>query len=240
MDGRIEREFKLCIPGEPAFAALLARLGGSHVLSVLQVNHFFDTTAFDLRRGLVALRLREEGEEFTLALKGPALAGPELAEPGLADPGLTERPEEELALEEPLAAAILAGRHSPLEPFRTRDLERNTLVRRAIELVAGAPLRRIGAFENERTRVGPLTFPPGSRGPKLVFELDRTTFPGGRVERELELEVPEGVSPPDVQRGLEELFGSLDLPVESAASKAERFFAALDGRRRKDGRAPLA
>jgi hypothetical protein len=231
MDERIEREFKLAIPDEAAWRALRARLGGPSAPAARQVNHFFDTEARDLHRGRVALRLREERGRSTLALKGPELVGETALAGETARPGgtaLASRPEEELALEPREAAAILAGERSPLEAFRASLLARNALVQRALELAGRAPPWPLGAFENERTRLGPLAFPPGSRGPALVFELDRTTFPGGRVERELEVELPAGVDPAGVEPALRELFASLGIPVVTAPSKAARFFAALD------------
>jgi len=91
-----------------------------------------------------------------------------------------------------------------------------------------AALVPLGSFENERRRIGPLAFPPGSSGPELWFEFDTTHFPGGVVERELEVELPHDASPAAVERGLRELFAALELPFESAPSKAERFFALLE------------
>jgi uncharacterized protein YjbK len=212
----LEREFKLRIPSEEHLRALAARLGGSSAPTVLQVNHFFDTRTHALRAALLALRLREEAGRFTLALKGPQLSGPG---------ALAVRPEEERALAAEEARSLLAGRASPLAPL---ERDGSALARAARARIGAEPLVRIGAFENERQRLGPLAFPPGARGAQLVFELDRTRFPDGTIERELELEVPEGAALAEVERALRELLEELGMPFEAAPSKAERFFRRLE------------
>jgi inorganic triphosphatase YgiF len=224
MGGHVEREFKLRIPDEAAWHALLARLGalgGRAAEPELQTNHFFDSAAGALRAARIALRLREERGAFTLALKGPELA------PGGT---LAARPEEELFLAPAEARAVLAGERCPLAWLAASPLGEAELVRRATAAAAGAPTRRLGSFENERLRVGPLAFPPGSSGPELVLELDRTSFPGGLVERELELELPAGADASGIERGLEALFSGVGLAVESVPSKAARLFRILDAR----------
>jgi uncharacterized protein YjbK len=220
--GHVEREFKLRIPNEAALAELRARLGAPHAPPVLQVNHFFDTEGGALRRARIALRLRSEstpeGTAFTLALKGPSLDERST---------LAARPEEELVLTEPVARGILSGARSPLDVLLAGLLGEVALVRRACELAGNEPLLRIGSFENERTRVGPLAFPPGSAGPALAFELDETRFPDGSVEHELEVELAAGARPAEVERALAELLTSLGIRMEAAQSKAARFFRSL-------------
>jgi hypothetical protein len=219
----LEREFKLRIPDEAARAALIARLGGASAPPAQQVNHFFDTRTRALRRARLGLRLREEEGRFTLALKGP---------PREDHPSLAARSEEELELDAGTARALLSGERAVLEALGWRRSSAGPLVRQALRLAGKEPLLRVGAFENERLRIGPLAFPPGSTGPALVFELDRTTFPGGRVERELEVELPEGADPVELERGLGELFRALGIAVESLPSKARRLFRILDGQER--------
>lgn len=223
MTERVEQEFKLRLPSVAAWQGLLERLGGAASGPVLQVNYFFDTRTRSLRHAGLALRLRREtaGKQSppvcTLALKGP-LRG--------SDPALAIRPEEELAIGEVEANALLEGARSPLEILDGSALAATALVRRAVELVGGESLACIGSFENERTRVGPLAAPPALAG--LVLELDRTSFPGGRVERELEVELAPGADPARIERGLQALFRELGIPVENVPSKAARLFRLLD------------
>ena len=216
MPERIEREFKLRIPSEDRLQALAARLGGARAIPVRQVNHFFDTVAGDLRAARIALRLREEGGRCVLTLKGPLLG---------AEAALAERPEEELEVSPSTAAAILAGTLAPLDVLE-HGLAGRPLVERAGELVRSLRLERLGAFENERLRIGPLAFPSGSSAP-LVFELDRTRYPDGCIERELEVELPAGARPSEVERGLAALFAELGMALEPTPSKAARFFRSL-------------
>lgn len=217
--GGLEREFKLRLPSEEALVALREALGGSAAAPVLQVNHFFDTPARDLGRARIGLRLREERGLATLALKGPSQA---------AHGALATRAEEELALAPDAARDLLAGTRCPLAWLCASALASAPLVMRAAAAAGGTPTHRLGSFENERQRVGPVRFPPGADGTPLVFELDRTRFPGGLVERELELELPPGLATDGIERALAALFARLGLPMESAPSKAARFLRRLD------------
>ena len=213
----VEREFKLRIPDAERFRALLARFEGVPRSRVRQVNHFFDTDARALRAARLALRLREEDGRFALALKGPQLSG---------SGALAEREEVEREIEPRAAESVLVGERCPLATLAA--LAPGALVREARARVGDPALRRLGSFENERLRLGPLAFPPGSAGPALVFELDETRFPDGSVEHELELELPAGADDAAIEQELRALFASLGLPFESAPSKAARFFGILE------------
>ena len=77
----------------------------------------------------------------------------------------------------------------------------------------------------------PQRFPPGTRGPELVFELDRTHFPGGRTELELELELPAGADAVETRRALEALFERVGIALQPAPSKLARFLRYLEASR---------
>ena len=213
-----EREFKLRIASEQQLHALIRHLGGASAPPVLQVNHFFDTAERALHAEHFSLRLRAESGVFTLTLKGPQQPGPG---------SLAVRPEEELEVPAAEAGRILDGTRSALQLLRTARAE-TALHRRASAMVGTKPLRRLGSFQNERLRLGPLRFPPDSAGPELIFELDRTHLPDGTIARELELELPAGVAPAPVAAALERLLSDLGIPLESAPSKAALFFRILD------------
>lgn len=223
MGAFVEREFKLRIPDEPSFAALLERLGARGAVPVRQVNHFFDTAARDLRSARIALRLRAEDGSWTLGLKGPE-SGPSGGAGAFA-----ERPEEELEVDSIEAEAVLAGTRCPLAALEA-GLGAEPLVTAARRRAGDAPLLHLGSFENERTRVGPRALPGDPEGPRLVVELDRVRFPDGAVERELELEVPAGGDANATWSALERLFSSVGIAPESVPSKAARFFRILDRR----------
>ncbi len=218
MSGELEVEFKLSLPDEEACERLLALLPPSirEAAPVLQVNHFFDTSSGELRKCELALRLRSEGDRYMLALKGPR-AG--------AAGALHARPEEEVEIPAPEATAILGGARSPLEALHER-LPDSELVQSALALVGSRPLSHLGAFRNERRRIGPVTPIGPGRADALVFELDRTLFPGERLEHELEVEV-EAADAPAIEAELRALFRRADIEWRPAASKAERFFRIL-------------
>jgi uncharacterized protein YjbK len=216
MGGVTETEFKLALPDEQARQRLLAALGCGPGVTFRQTNHFFDSPERSLRRHEIALRLRQAEGRHELALKGPRRAAGSTA--------LHERQELELVLTAEEAQAILGGTRSPLAPFLELD-PRPELVRTARELAAGRPLLHLGSFENERTRLGPIAF---AGGPALALELDRTAFPAGRVEHELEVELraeDAGLVEPELRALLREA----KISWSPASSKAERFFRILDG-----------
>ena len=219
MSSGVEVEFKLVLPDEEALERvrrILVAAGAATHAPLVQVNHFFDTAGRDLRDREVALRLRRAGGRHELALKGPARSSAEI--------GMHERPEEELEIDARAAAAILAGELSPLELLAER-LGSSALLRQTQEPVGPRRLRHLGSFENERARLGPLRLGPG--GPALVFELDRTRFPGGRIEHELEVEI-RAADAPLVEPLLRELLRAAGVEWRPARSKAERFFRILD------------
>jgi uncharacterized protein YjbK len=234
MTGHLEREFKLWIPDERAFAALLERLGGPRAAPCRQVNHDSDTPKRALRAARIALRLLAVSGRWTLGLKGPPISRGHRDHPGrscgpdVPDATLAARPEEELQIAPEEARAILAGECSPLDELAASPAGASALVRTARTRTGAEPLLHLGSFENQRTRVGPLALPDAASGARIVFELDRIRFPGGRVERELEVEVADDAEARAVWGALERLFSAVGLPLESVPSKAARFFRILD------------
>ncbi|HEX5009679.1 MAG TPA: hypothetical protein VFY71_04700, partial [Planctomycetota bacterium] len=78
-------------------------------------------------------------------------------------------------------------------------------------------------------RLGPLALPADDGEPAvtLVLELDRSELPGGRVDHEVEAEVPAELAPA-AERALRALCARAGVPWRSAPSKAARLFAALE------------
>lgn len=215
-----EIEFKLGLASEEALDALLRALGPAARPSppVLQVNHFFDTLKSDLGRHGIALRLREEDGCFALTAKGRSRTRA----------ALTVRDEHELALDAATARAILEGRLSPLQVLlerAPRPLE--PLLEDMRVHAAERPLVELGAFENERRRVASVSLPTEEGPLEVVLELDRTRFPGDRIEREVEVEIADPGDVPRAERALRALLASAGIPWTPAASKAGRFFRYL-------------
>jgi len=220
---RIEVEFKLRIAGAGDLLALAAQLPALEAAltgrAALQLNHFFDTSDWTLQALACTLRLREESGRFVLGAKGPAETS--------ADGALSRRAEEEVDVDVALARQVLAGRLPPLEPLQARfGRDPASLTARIANTLGERPLRHVGSFKNERRRIGPLELPAADGPLSLVFEIDRTEFPFGRVDHEIEVEVAAA----DAERAgsaLRALFQRAGLPWRSAASKAARLFGTL-------------
>lgn len=216
MDGAQEIELKLAVGGPDALRAVAAaalRRGARARPPLRQENLFFDAPDGRLRRADHTLRLRAEGGRFRLAAKGPL--------EGRADPALHVRAEEEAELGADEALALQRDGAGALDALERALGQTSPLIARLRRLLAGAELVHAGAFENERVVVGPLA----AGGAQLYLELDRTLFPGGRVDCEVELELPAGA----LEAGRALLLALLDeagVVGTPAASKAARFFEA--------------
>lgn len=215
--GNVETEFKLRVECEDGFQRLLGDLRALDVEPAVQTNHFFDGASRPLRRSKLALRLREERGAFTLTLKGKGS--------GAQNSAMTTRGEVETVVDRDLAEAVLSGSAPPLVLLaRAHPPGETPLVAAAVACVGNDELVHLGSFTNERRKVGPLVL---GGGPAVVLELDRVLFPGSPPEFELEAEIDARHAEP-VERGLRQLFERLDLPWETAPSKAARFFALQD------------
>ena len=222
MPGPREIELKIVIPDAAAVERLVQALearGARRCAPVLQTNHFFDTAEHDLRRARLALRLREAGGAWRLTLKGATTSRSD---------ALTERPEVEVEVDAADARALLAGSRSAPALFLELSADVDARVREELRArSAGVAVGHLGSFSNERTRVGPLVLEEVPE--PLWFELDRSEFPGERVDREAEVELSDAGHAEAVEAALRRLFAEVGIDWATAPSKAKRFFAALEG-----------
>jgi inorganic triphosphatase YgiF len=216
MSGGREVELKLAVDDAAALEAVAAAAGGARQAPAHQTNTFFDTPSLSLDAARCICRLREEGGRYTLTLKGPATAAS-------SDGVVTSKVEEEWDLDEAGARLLLAGREDPLLVLKDRS-EQNPLLEQVRARAADERLAPLGAFSNERTRIVATLVVAGAPRP-AVLELDRTTFPGGVVEHEVELEIDDAAAADSWRLALDELFARAGVCGRPAASKAKRFFS---------------
>jgi len=217
--GGREVEFKFRVDGAEAFAALARTARSAPSPAVVQTNHFFDTPdrALGFRRH--TLRLREENGRFVLTAKGP----------GDRAGVLTSRAEEEIEVQKPEAESLIVGGRSPLAALEARaDPRARDLLAAMRAIVGRMPLRHAGAFQNERARLEVALGVEGRTIP-VTFELDRTTFPGGQVHYEVEVEIA-GAEAAAVERALRDFFTKAGVAWREGPSKARRFFDAAAGK----------
>lgn len=196
----IERELKYRLD-EVAYEHLKTALGKSQGQE-LQVNLYLDTPEGGISAAHGALRLRRERETRTLTYKR-----------GLSQTGsFFEILELEAEVDEPLWQALASGLlpELPLEP----------LERLRQDFPGVKQLVPLGQVQNLRIRY-PL--PTGD-----TAELDRTEFPGGGLDYELEVETER---PEEVERHLHTL-GVILAP--QSKTKFRRFLEAV-GRARERG-----
>lgn len=185
----IETELKLGLPHENAWRWVRSRLGPGPVVE--QQNHFFDAPDQTLRKRRIGVRLRLEVLESrrslrTLTVKSNRDENASQAITRRLELETTLDPEEfDRALREGLHLSKWLPRWHRIEPEMASD--RHELARLLDALEAAGPLERYASFSNRREtlafecidRLGPL---------QMDLELDRTEYPGGRIDFEVEVE----------------------------------------------------
>lgn len=190
----IERELKYQLD-EARYERLKTCLGQLQATKH-QVNHYLDTTERDVSRAHGALRLRQEDERLMLTYKRGISQRGSFFEIQELETEITQEQWNALA-----SGQIPAGESEPLDRLR-HDFPH---VRELVSL---------GQVRNLR-----LCFPLPSGD---TAELDRTEFPGGGVDYELEVETED---PAAVERHLE----SLGVPLTpQTKTKFRRFLDAIN------------
>ena len=210
-----EIELKRLLLGPAAADTLIAALGpvAEHQH---QVNHVFDTEDYRLRQHRHSVRLRFENGAPILTAKGPSQS---------LGAHTSSRTEAEARIDATSASDILAGARDPIAVLRERATDPafdelwSGLARARGEL----SLRHIGSFENLRRTV-PVVIEPGLQ---LVVEVDRTLLPG-RVDHEVEIEIPDERRVADVEAWLEQRAAAAGVELAPASTKLARFYAAFE------------
>lgn len=211
-----EIELKRRLVGPDAAERLLALLGPV-ASDVEQVNHVFDTADQALHRARHSLRLREEPGRFILTAKGPSRG---------VGGSVSTRAEAEAEIEPELARRLLAGQGDPLGELRRRvtDAAFESLWAGLEQARASQPLGKLGQFQNRRRAVQ-VAISPELR---LTVEVDRTRFPNGRVDDEVEIELPRPELAGEVETWLTERAAAAGVETERSTAKFGRFYAALN------------
>ena len=218
---RQEIELKYAVANQEAldkFAAFVVSMqpaAGSSART-LQVNHFFDSEDLRLRRQRLLLRLRDEEGTIYVTAKG-RLSGRK------AQGALSARAEDEVVIATKVAKSILAGGDSPLVALKLGMDCVSPLVQAIEATLSGVELRRVGSFQNERTRLGPLAL----GGSEVLFELDHSSFPGGAEGYEIEVEAASAAAAQQIAQRVEQWLEQAGVEWQTTTSKSSRFFEAL-------------
>lgn len=183
----IETELKLLLPDEAAWRRVRAALAPGR--KVIQQNHFFDRADAALRAARIGVRLREEAGRATLTVKADraaASAGAVTTRIELESEFPAERVEG--ALRDGLDLLPWIARWRGEQAVAGVDPELAAFFAGLETLVDGERLALRMAFVNEREALRlPLR---DAEGPfEVELALDRTSFPGGRVDHEIEVEL---------------------------------------------------
>ena len=220
-----EIEFKFGVPDAKAFEQLLQGLdlpGSLLAQGKIQTNHFFDSSVLCLHEQGFVIRLRQQDSVNILTVKGEQQAD------ATGSSLLSSRFEEEINLPAQAADDLLHGRLSPQQLIEVHFGDRSTAVLQLINSACGGQdLVHIGEFRNVRIHLPVIPLQVGENIEQIEFELDSSTFPGGRVDHEIEIEIAAHSDASGIEAALIELFKRCDIKWHAAPSKAKRFFADL-------------
>jgi uncharacterized protein YjbK len=210
-----EIELKRLLGGDGA-ADRLVRALGAVASDLQQINHVFDTRDFSLHQSRFALRLRSEDGKNTLTAKGPGVG---------VSASVTSRTEAEVEIEAEVALEIRSGQLDPVAVLRdrARDGAYAELWSGIERARRGQPLREIGHFANRRRTVR-VALPSGIG---LHVEVDQTRFPDGRVDEEVEAELPSAELAIAVEAWLDDLATKAGVETKPSSAKLARFYTAL-------------
>lgn len=212
-----EIELKLRVESRAELEAVARAARGRDRGTVRQRNHFFDTSSWRLRAAGFGLRLRDEDGVWFLTAKGPAKRG--------SGAVVSARQEEEVELPAAVAEGVLAGADPPLDVLaRHGGQPAAELAAELMGHAGGEAVALVGTFENRRRRVD-----CELGGLPVTLELDETTFPGGIVQHEVEVEIAELGAAERVEEALSALLRAAGAHPSPGRGKAARFFRALQG-----------
>lgn len=205
----IETELKLMLASEASFWELHRALSAWVVPSrVEQTNVYFDTPDRELRRRRWMVRVRredrEDGAHFEVTAKDRVLT------------------EEDALVSRERTDAITAEQARALLGMELSLTDLPTELSQSLADALGAPLYPVGAITNRRDS---FTLPDG-----YVIELDRTTFPDGGVDHEIEIELrSDDQTLAGARAALAKAAPALDVDdLPPSPSKFQRFLEALD------------
>jgi uncharacterized protein YjbK len=215
-----ECEFKIMLTDAADYHRLLAHTSKSTQVPIKQTNHFFDTSEMQLDHLMSVLRLRQEQQHFSLTLKAKGETS--------HNPLLSQKIEIERPIQAKKAQELLQGQGCPLATLlQCVALEtEESFYLQALQGRLSHPLVHIGHFANLRVRV-PFAVPSATGSVLLQLEIDATSFPEGRTDHEVELEVPDPQLFESAQSALLDLLSQLNIEAKPSSSKAGRFFAVL-------------
>ncbi len=201
---KLEIEIKADLQNEENYRKLLGFLSGKSG-EIKQDNYFFDTNDWKLSQSGWALRIRLEDDSAELTVKGPAEAD---------RIGVVIRPEltQFITLAQALRFVREGLRPSEIDPELSGVIGK---------YIADDKLNCCAHFINYR-----IDAPYRDIEPTLKFEIDRTVYPDGSVDFELEIEFKDPGQFEMAAEGIAGLFRTLSIPL--IFQKKSKYARALD------------
>ncbi|PCI37109.1 MAG: hypothetical protein COB53_07370 [Elusimicrobia bacterium] len=214
----MEIELKIGLATE-ADRTLLIKKFGPPKQNISQRNLFLDGENGELRAEKYVLRVRRE-REFPAA--GPVVERVILALKGqnIGKGVLCKREE----IENPLGLSLDELERSPARLLLMASPPISALKER---LPALATLKSLGSFDNDRAVI-PVALTIEGESVAMTWEVDRTVFPGGRVECELEIELGDEHGAEAIAKAVEDILAEAGVKtVAQPRGKFSRFLSCL-------------
>jgi uncharacterized protein YjbK len=199
---REEKEIKLDLDSEKNYAILVEHFKEKKELHL--ENSFFDTDSGSLRKVEWALRIRKCNDKYTLTAKGMAKRG---------SGGLTIRPEIENELEPETAEQMIEN------GIKTKDIPKE-IFNEFKDALDDNLLKKILSFKTLRIIIAYET-----HSIPIQLEIDKTEYPDGSTDYELEIELPQKDLQDKVLQQIEALLDRLNIPF--ILQKRSKFARAL-------------
>jgi len=214
----MEIELKIGLATE-ADRTLLIKKFGPPEQSITQRNLFLDGENGELSFEKIALRVRRE-KEFPAA--GPAIEHVVLAlKAGISSDGVLSKREE---IESPLGLSMDEVARSP---GRLLMMVQEPILELKKRVPALESLKTIGVFDNDRVVI-PVSLDIEGKMVKTTWEVDRTVFPGGRVDCELEIELEDESGADAIAQAVERTLADAGVKtVPQPNGKYSRFLSCL-------------
>lgn len=221
-----EIELKYQLAHETDFRHLMSVLkkqAAGHVTVLEQKNTFFDTSALDLKKKGLSLRLRRQNGQYLLCAK-------QSSQKTKLNPNLSQRLEYEAELKASTARLVEQQLLSPLDAFldlpasSTEDLITKEELSHSLTLASSYPLQIIGSFKNKRTAI-----PVKLSGNLLCFELDHSIYPDGNHIFECEIEFCSADEASSLQPVVEHMIKEIGIRTQASIAKSARLYRILGG-----------
>lgn len=210
-----EVELKYKFLNQNSFKKIKDHFSNNSSTAFQQKNLFFDTSALNLYRNNIIIRIREANNRFMYTLKANINNENSLHEPN----NLLSNFEFEFYLSKYSSRDPKILLKKCIQENSENNSTRLYLIRRIEKIIQSRCMYNVGHFTNKRNKVcirmNEFT---------LNLELDETDFGNNDISYEAEIEIPEHLDPVNVNNKMITIFKNIGVEFFQSESKSRKFF----------------